>query len=439
MLDEETIVHGAAAVLHDNDRGNYTVPAGDLYPHQWLWDSCFTAIGLRHLDVDRAKTEVHSLLRGQWKNGMLPNMIFSDDPAYARDRQAWRSWLSPNAPEHVATSGITQPPMLAEAVVQIGAKMEMPERRLWYRQMWSALTSYHQWLYADRDPHGEGLVMLIHPWETGLDNTPPWMAELHDHQLSWWIRAMRKTHLDNVVSLIRRDTRSVPANERFTNVEVLALYDIQLRLRRKAYDIDRIMNHSMFTIEDLAFNSILIRANQHVRNIAKTLKEPLPDGLEARMQKTDEALELLWHETSGQYYSRDFMSHDLILESTIATLLPLYAGTISKERAARLVKLIESEHMFGLAYPLPSVPRSSAWFDPKRYWQGPMWVNMNWLVIDGLKRYGYHDHAELLRDLTLEIIARNGFNEYFDPLTGEAAGASNFSWTAALAIDLLKN
>lgn len=438
MLDDSTLIDVATKVLKANDKGSYTMPAGDLYPHQWLWDSSFIAIGLRHLDVERAKMEVLSLLRGQWSNGMLPNMIFSDDKAFARDRNAWKSWLSPFAPRGVATSGITQPPMLAEAIVQIGKKMQLPERRQWYRQVWEALLSYHEWIYDDRDPHEEGLALLIHPWETGMDNTPPWMAQLHGHQLVWWIRFMQKTRLSNIVTLFRRDTRSVPANERFSNVEVLALFDVQMRLKRKAYDSDRILTRSMFAIEDLGFNSILIRANTHLKSIARTLGEDVPDSLLESMRRTEKELEELWHDVSGQYYSRDFVTHNLILESSIACLLPLYAGSITTERAKQLVKQIENEHNFGLSYPIPSVPKSSAWFDPRRYWQGPTWVNTNWLIIDGLKRYGFNEHAQLLTDLTLEMIKKNGCYEYFDPTTGLHAGADNFSWTAALAIDLIR-
>src|ERR1700751_901400 len=111
----------AAAVLTSNDRELWTVPAGDLYPHQWLWDSCFIAIGLRHLDIERAQTELRSLLRGQWDNGMLPNIVFSGD-GEKRHIDLWRSWVNPYAPTEVATSGITQPPMLAEAVRRVGQK-----------------------------------------------------------------------------------------------------------------------------------------------------------------------------------------------------------------------------------------------------------------------------------------------------------------------------
>lgn len=438
MQDFEELFKQAEAVLAMNERGNYTQPAHGLYPHQWLWDSCFIAIGLRHLDVERAKTELLSLLRGQWHNGMLPNIIFRDDAIYRPDRNLYRSWLSPFAPNDVATTGMTQPPMLAEAVVQVGKKLAWPERRLWYRTVYPALVEYHQWLYKERDPHGEGLVLLIHPWETGLDNTPPWMEELHEHLLPLWIRLIEKLKIDKVINLFRRDARSIPIDERFSTIESLALLDIQRRLRRKAYDINKILDHALFTIEDLSFNSILIRANTHLCDIAKSLREELPEDLLTSMAKAEKALEELWDPYSNQYYSRDFITHRLLKVSTLATLLPLYAGNITKERAGQLVHLLENEHNFGPAYPVPSVPPSSFWFHPKLYWQGPTWVNMNWLIIDGLQRYGFKDHAAALRESTLEMVAKAGCYEYFDPLTGEPAGAGNFSWTAALAIDLIK-
>jgi len=437
MQNAADLQTAAEAVLKANDRGTYTMPAEGLYPHQWLWDSCFTAIGLRHLDVERAKTELTSLLHGQWHNGMLPNIIFRNEKRYRADREAWRSWLNPFAPDSVATSGITQPPMLAEAVVQVGEKLAWPERRQWYRLMWPGLLAYHQWLYDERDPHGEGLILLIHPWEIGLDNTPPWMSELHEHLLPGWIRLLEKLHVMGLIDVFRRDGHHVPLDERFDTAEVLAMFDIQRRLRRKGYDIDKILDHSLFAIEDLAFNSIFIRANEHLLHIAKSIQEEVPEELQKRIKLSRTAFEKLWDPYSAQYYSRDFITHSLLKEPSIATLLPLYAGSISAERAAQLVQLLENEQLFGPAYPVPSVPISSSWFQPKRYWQGPTWVNTNWLIIDGLKRYGFKDHAAALTESTLEMIEKGGFSEYFNPLSGDAIGGKNFSWTAALAIDLL--
>jgi hypothetical protein len=426
------------AVLQMNDRGSYTQPAHGLYPHQWLWDSCFSAIGWRHIDIERAKLELLSLLRGQWHNGMLPNIIFLNDSQYRTDRNIWRSWLNPFAPDDVMTTGITQPPMLAEAVMRVGEKLAWPERRSWYHQMFPALVAYHSWLYADRDPHKEGLVLMIHPWEVGLDNTPPWTNEMHEHLMPLWIRLIANVHGDRLINMFRRDTHSVPIDERLSTIEALVMFDIQRRLRRKAYDSSKILDHAMFSIEDLSYNSILIRANTHLRQIATSIKHDLPEDLLHSMHKTEHAYEQLWDEYSGQYYSRDFITHRLLKIPTIATLLPLYAGTITQKRAAELVKLLEQERQFGPAFPIPSVPLSSEWFDQKRYWQGPSWVNMNWLIIDGLKRYGYTDHAAALRESTLEMVAKSGSYEYFDPLTGDGLGANNFSWTAALALDLFK-
>ncbi|MFA5003863.1 MAG: trehalase family glycosidase [Candidatus Saccharimonadales bacterium] len=428
----------ATDVLKLNDHGNYTVPAEGLYPHQWLWDSCFISIGWRHLDVERAKMEILSLLRGQWSNGMIPHMIFSNDGHYRRDRNVWRSWISPYSPDNVSTSGITQPPLIAESVVKIGEKLEISERRSWYKMVYPALVSYHEWLYRERDPHTEGLVLQIHPWETGLDNTPPWMAELHDHLLPWWVRGLERSHLDGLIGMFRRDVHYAPPGQRFSTVEVLALYDAQRRLRRKAYDINRILDHSLFAIEDLTFNSILVRANEHLTHIAKTLRQELPEELVKCMSKTHLKLEHLWDPYAQNYYSRDFITHRLLKEPSIATLMPLYAGTVSPERAKELVRLLENEHIFGPAYPIPTAPLNSPMYNPDRYWQGPSWVNTNWLIIDGLKRYGFSDHADALTESTLEMVRRSGMAEYFDPATAEPLGADNFSWTAALVIDLLK-
>lgn len=194
--NHQTLESDARQVLEANDHGTFTIPAHGLYPHQWLWDSCFIAIGLRHSDVERAQIEILSLLRGQWHNGMVPHVILNplqkDENGHRlRNANIWRSWLNPNAPDDVSTSGITQPPLIAEAVVRVGEMLKWPERRAWYKKVYPALLAYHTWLYNERDPHGEGIVLQIHPWETGLDNTPPWMHELNEHLLPWWIRGVR--------------------------------------------------------------------------------------------------------------------------------------------------------------------------------------------------------------------------------------------------------
>jgi hypothetical protein len=370
---------------------------------------------------------------------MLPNMIFSDGPQYKRERDLWRSYVSPYSPNNVATSGITQPPMLAEAVAKIGQKLPAGERRSWYRKMYQSLLRYHEWVYTDRDPHREGLVINIHPYETGLDNSPPWISELRKHSMPWWVSGFEFLHLDNIVNTFRRDTRHVPPGQRISNIEALAYWSAMRRLRRKAYNSEAILSRSLFAVEDLTFNSILIRANSCLKQIAKDIKVDLPTELLETMAKSEKALEELWDDQAGQYFSRSFVSHKLIEEETIATLMPLYSGAINQERANRLVEIMKKKRRYALPWPLPTVPLNSANFDPFKYWQGPTWINTNWLIIEGLRRYGFNEEAKLLAERTIELVSLNGPSEYFSPLDGTPAGADNFSWSAALTIDLIED
>ncbi len=436
---EPSLQDKAKLVLKNNDHdGLYTIPAHGLYPHQWLWDSCFIAIGMSNYDTKRAQQEILSLFKGQWSNGMVPSMILNKDFTHRPDREFWRSYVSPFAPDKVATSGITQPPMLAEAIVQIGKRLTKPERRTWYQNVYPGLLKYHQWFYNERDPHKSGLVLQIHSWETGLDNTPPWISELHENRPPFWIRAMHSLHLDQLLTFFRRDVHFLASSveQRMSTMDVFILYSIQRRLRRKAYDINRILEHSLLTMEDLTFNCILIRNNQHLKEIARTIGRDLPAELATSIHQAERALEQLWDAETKQYYSRNYASQQLVKLPTIASLMPLYAGCVSKERAAELAKQMRSK-AYTTAFPVPTVPTSSEWFHPMMYWQGPTWLNTNWLLADGLERYGFKDEAKKIRDKSVAMVTKSGFYEYFSPLDATPAGTDNFSWTAALIIDFL--
>lgn len=435
----DTLSEQCETVLKTNDHGTHTVPGPGLYPHQWLWDSAFAAIGWAHIDTDRAQQEIFSMLHGQWSNGMIPHMIFDMSPQYAQDRATWRSWVSRYSPNDVATSGITQPPVLAEAISRIGAQMQKPERQHFYKKVLPALIKHHQWLYNERDPHNEGLVLQVHPYETGLDNTPPWITQIREHSRPWWIAAIEKLHLDPLINVARRDTRSLPPNQRMRNIDALIIWDVIRRLRRKHYDIDKILHRSLFIIDDVSFNSIFIRNNTVLKDLANEARIKLPDDLLERMQRSEQALESLWDENFNVYFSRDFITNQLLKAPTIASIMPLYAGTISKDRADKLVKILTNNHVFWLKYPVPSVPRNVRSFDQDRYWQGPTWVNTNWLLIDGLSRMGYKNEATALKSHTIEMMREHGIWEYYNPLTGQGLGSPNFSWSAGLALDLLNS
>ena len=121
MTGNLTLAARAAYILRDNSTGLITKAAPTLYPHQWSWDAAFNAIGLASVDLPRARLELDSLFAGQWRNGMVPHIVF--DPAangYWPGPGQWQSVrYSEEAPARPATSGICDPPVHAIAVDRI--------------------------------------------------------------------------------------------------------------------------------------------------------------------------------------------------------------------------------------------------------------------------------------------------------------------------------
>lgn len=89
--------------------------------------------------------------------------------------------------------------------------------------------------------------------------------------------------------------------------------------------------------------------------------------------------------------------------------------------------------------PVPSYDRYGYGFSPVRYWRGPVWINLDWLLMRGFERYGFREQAERLRRAIVGLVQNAGFYEYFDPISGRGHGSNLFSWTAALLLDVLTN
>ena len=426
----------AQRVLAENRRGTWTCPSSTLYPHQWLWDSCFTAIGLARIDPARAADELRALRRGQWSNGMLPHMIFADGHRDLGSRHLWQSRRHAAAPRGVATSCITQPPLPAIAVAHVARFLTGEARHAFLAEMLPVLVAYHEWLYRERDPDRSGLVTLIHPWECGLDTTPTWMRTLARWRGPWWLRVALRFRLARFVRFVRSDTKYVPAVERSSDDDGLRMLALVHRAKRARFDLARLRRRRTVLIQDLAFNSLLVVANRCLGEIAEMLGEVLDPGLREQFDATPAALEGLWDESKGRYGSRDVTTGALIVLPTVATFLPLWAG-IAPERATRLLRLLAGESGFWPRFPVPSVPTDARRFDESRYWKGPTWVNTNWLIVQGLRSSGAGDVADELRERTLAMVRSAGCFEYFSPLTGTGIGAAAFSWTAALVLDLL--
>lgn len=429
------LARAALEVLQRNRRGTWTCPAAGIYPHQWLWDSCFVAIGLAEADPERAAGEITAVLRGQWSNGMVPHMVFATDVSDVGSKRLWQSKRDPRAPRDVDTSCITQPPLLAVAAWYVARALGPDERRSFLAEVVPKIVDYHRWLYRERDVEQCGLVTLIHPWECGLDTTPPWMDAMSAVRQPWWMGIVVRGHLTRLVRFLRRDTRYVPAAERSSDDDGLRMLVLAERAKRHQFDLHRLPPEESVLIQDVSFNALLAVANRMLTDLAKQSEIVMDPELVASSSATTVALEELWDESVSAYCSRDSVTGKLIAAPTIATFIVLWAE-LRPDRMRRLVDDLETEAWWP-AFPVPSMPTDSAQFEPARYWKGPTWVNTNWLIVQGLRAQGEDRLARAVRRRTLDLVAMSGFAEYFSPLTGEGYGADEFSWSAALVLELL--
>jgi hypothetical protein len=376
-------------VLARNRRGNWTCPSEQLYPHQWLWDSCFVAIGLARDDPERAASELRALLRGQWTNGMLPHMIFADDVHDVSSDRIWQSRRHPAAPRDVATSCITQPPVIAVATHRVAECLAPDLRRAFLNEMYPHLVAYHEWLYRERDPSARGLVALIHPWECGLDTTPPWMQALGRLPQPWWARVITRLHAARLLRFLRRDTKYVPTIQRSTDDEGLGMLVLVQTIRKHDFALAQLPADRSLAIEDLAFNCILIAANRALVAIAEQIGADVPPALTAAFERAARALDDLWDDSTGQYFSRDARTNEFLCVPTISGLLPLFAGVVPSDRVERLAAQLLDPSAYWTAFPVPTVSIDSAEFREQTYWKGPTWLNMNWMIIDALAAHGH--------------------------------------------------
>lgn len=425
--DREDMARRAEAVLRNNDAGVFTKPGPHQYPHQWNWDSALIALGLSHFDLPRGLTEIRALLSGQWRDGMLPHVVYHDAPSdYFPPPVFWQIEGSSQAPS-VATSGITQPPLLATVIRTIHERSPIPA---FVREVYGSLLAWHRWLHTARNTDGTGLACLIHPWESGTDDSPRWLGPMANI-----------TPVD-VPAYRRGDTRHVAAAERPYDADYdrfIYLIDV---FRRARYEPQALLAASPFLVQDVLFNAILYRADEDLRALAAELGAPT-DEITGWLEQVSGAFDArFWDDRAGLYFDYDVRAGTPIRVNSATTFLPLFAGLADVSQARRLVEdHLENPDEYApgdfLRYRLTTTSLREAAWDGRRYWRGPVWTILNWLVADGLRRYGYGDLAAALVRDSLALMAAAGFREYYDPRDGAGLGSTAFSWSAALALEFL--
>lgn len=260
-------------------------------------------------------------------------------------------------------SRVTQPPILAMGVSLV---YEKSRDREWLESVYPRLRAYVDWNAAHRDSDGGGLL------EWFIEETPECRSG--------------ESGMDN--------------SSRFDAAQLLDAPD---------------------------FNAYQAGEYEWLGEIARILGR----NEEAAQWRTRHAdlcgliNDKLWSKERGIYCDRDPRTerHTDIL--SCAGFLPLYCGAPDMEKALELARHLENPKTFGTAFPIPSIalpedfPTDAVSPYSKDMWRGPTWININWMVARGLRRYGLHEAADRLREVSLAELERTceqwgTFFEYFD-------------------------
>ena len=437
---DKDLLNRAKAVLDQNWTGSFTKPAPSLYPHQWNWDSGFIALAYAHYAPERAFSELRHLFGAQWENGMLPQIVFrpesETDGRYFPGADFWQADRSPYAPKHIRTSGITMPPVHGFVLWRIYETLDDKTMgREILAELFPKILALHEYLYTQRDPKGEGLIYIRHPWEPGTDNSPLWDEALQRIPVDQFeLPAYERVDLQNKKAAAHR-----PTDDDYDRY--VFLVDL---FRRNDYNDEAIYQQCPFLIQDPLFNAILAWSNECLMKMGSILEKDTAK-IERWHQRTVNSMNSkLWSEERGCYDAWDLYVDERIPGMTSSCLMPLIAGVPGKEQVGRMVKELIGPAFSDLKngqYRLcPTTSPQHPIFNPEKYWRGPLWVNMNWLLYHGLQRHGFSEIAQQIKKDTLALLLEFGFYEYFNPLKSAhepGCGTSAFSWSAALCIDFL--
>jgi hypothetical protein len=337
----------------DGRGGGHTVPNVDVYPHQWLWDSCFHALVWAELgEPARAVAELTAALADQADDGFVPHIRYLDDPEGLTGFWGRR-----------ATSSITQPPMFGHAVAQLGRRgVDLPA------DLVERARAGLRFLLERRARTADGLVTIVHPWESGCDDSPRWdsWCDDGDWTASRW-------------------------------------YEVKGELLRtvEPSDCGSPVANPAFAVGSAGFNALVAFNAQEL-------------GMDDEVADLARALDARWSPRQRTWVDG---RHGSAAVRTADALLPLL---VVPHRRDEVVEQLIDDRAFGGRCGPPAVHRREPSFDPEGYWRGSAWPQLTYLL---------HLAGAPVGERLVEGARTSGLAEHWHPDSGRGLGAIPQSWT----------
>jgi hypothetical protein len=390
--------------IYKEMKGMYREPGGALkYPFLapgssqyldmlWDWDSWLSDVALRQILLENGKKEdsdqalkyeqgciLNSLSYGGM-DGWIP--IWIERNAQSREemlknRNPWKSNMhKPTLAQHAAF-----------IVRNMNGNAEWLRENFYYLQAFE-----NKYLNYHRDK-ATGLLY----WETdeaiGVDNDPSTFYRPNESSGSIFLNALMYRELKAMAYL----------------AECLRLADIARFYEAESGKLAASIRNYCWDPRDGFYYSV----DFNLRPVEKPDIESLQPG------------KLFLH--SGQPRSYDCLIQRF---SVWSGFMAMWAGVATKEQADIIVrKQFRDTSLFNAAAGIRSLSPLEKMYDVRASgnpssWQGPVWINVNYLVFRGLVNYGYTAEAKELAEKTILLLGRDferfgALHEYYLPDNGE--------------------
>jgi len=385
-------------------------------PHQWLWDGGSHQIAWSHLNVTNSILALRTFLSMQKPNGMLSQSIFWGPTSILDDATLIAMWGNRE------TMQISQMPVTPFALRAI---WNTTKDVSYLKEFVPSLIRYFEWWENTRVLEPNGLLSIIHGWESGLDASP-----IYDP--AYGVTVPRP-----------------PALDLYPKFDELVLeYSFRYQWNMTAI-LGRTLPpptwlQSWFMVEDIGVNAVYAAGWGTLADLAANYDKNVSAYCAQKAQKwTKRVISNGWNSTLQRFVSfyRDNRNNRVeVATETVQSLFPLLLNLPQTMVDSIVNNQILNPKKFWLKYPIPSVSADAPQFDAEFYgdlmWRGPTWPILNWIVMEGLDRHGRRDVGDQLLSRWIALYQQTGVWEHYNPLTGAPYGVEGLGMST-LIVDWL--
>jgi hypothetical protein len=199
--------------------------------------------------------------------------------------------------------------------------------------------------------------------------------------------------------------------------------------------------------EGVDVNSMLVKEALSLEEMAELsgFSEEAKNWRAETMNRKNLVNKYMWDKGSGFYYNinrndQSFIIHnpdDLKIREIIG-FLPLWGTVCDSARAKQLVTTMTDPAEFWRPFGVPTLSAKDDYYNPIGYWNGPVWVQWDYLLFRGLLDYGYRKEAEelaykVLDNMVYHLKNDHVFWEFYSPDDRQAGWNQTYIWAGLAA------